>query len=61
MRQRLGEKKVARLKASLHLPIVMVFVRGGTDHRQDLGLEDGSILYYWSKTGEMEQCPIRWR
>ena len=55
MRQNLGEKKVRKLKGELKLPIVHVLVRGGTDHRRDLCLEDGSIIYLF-KDGTMEKA-----
>lgn len=45
MRQRLGQKKVAKLKRETGLDIVKVLVRGGTDHRKDLFLSDGSIVH----------------
>ena len=43
MRQRLSEKKVAKIRALTGLPVFAVLVRGGTDHRKDLCLEDGRI------------------
>jgi len=52
-RQRLGEKKTRQLRERLGLPIVVVLVRGGTDHRQDLCLADGTIRYYWPQTGDL--------
>lgn len=45
MRQKLGAKKIAKLKRELGLNIVKVLVRGGTDHRKDLFLPDGSVMY----------------
>ena len=61
MRQRLGEKKTRQLRERLGLPIVKVMVRGGTDHRQDLCLEDGTITSYWPATGELAKSPGRWK
>lgn len=59
-RQRVGEKKVRKLREKLGLPIVTALVRGGTDHRIDLCLEDGSVTYYW-KDGTLEpQDRLRW-
>lgn len=61
MRQLLGTKKVKRLAAETGLPIVKVMVRGGTDHRKDLCLEDGSIVSLY-RDGTMENDPTcRWR
>jgi hypothetical protein len=42
-RQKLSEKKTEKLRNKTGLPIIAVLVRGGTDHRKDLLLEDGSI------------------
>ncbi len=47
MRQRMSEKRVAQMRQVLGLPIVKVLVRGGTQHRKDLCLEDGSITYLY--------------
>lgn len=44
-RQRMGAKKIAKLRLQTGLPITAVFVRGGTGHRKDLCLEDGSIMF----------------
>ena len=60
MRQQLGPKKVAKLRAELNLPIVKILVRGNTDHRLDLCLEDQSVLYYWPHTGEFEKSELTW-
>ena len=60
-RQRLGPKKTARLREKLALPIAGVLVRGGTGHRQDLLLEDGSVVHYWPRTGEQHKSDARWR
>jgi hypothetical protein len=44
MRQILSQKKVNKLRLSTGLDIVKVMVRGGTDHRKDLCISDGSII-----------------
>ena len=43
MRQRVGEKKLRRLRDQTGLPVVAAMVRGGTDHRIDLCLEGGHV------------------
>ena len=48
MRQRLGIKKVNRLRLKFNLDIVAVLVRGGTNHRRDLVMRDGSMIYLFS-------------
>lgn len=60
MRQQLSDKKVKKLREQLKLPIVYVAVRGGTHHRKDLYLEDGSITYLWPD-GTVEKSPVAWR
>lgn len=47
MRQRLGNKKLRKLEKELGFPIVAVLVRGGTEHRKDLCLENGMIKMMW--------------
>lgn len=59
MRQLLGAKKLKRLAAETGLQIVKVMVRGGTDHRKDLCLEDGTIVSLY-RDGSME-ADGRWR
>jgi hypothetical protein len=44
----------------LNLPIVRILVRGGTDHRKDLCLEDGSVINYWPD-GKMLKSIARWK
>lgn len=44
-RQMLAPRKVAALRTATGLPVVAVAVRGNTDHRRDLWLEDGTITY----------------
>lgn len=57
-RQRLGEKKVQKLRGLLGLPIVGAFARGGTEHRLDLCLEDGRILHLYPD-GSIEEATFR--
>lgn len=59
MRQRLGTKKTRRLAKETGLPIVCVMVRGGTNHRRDLCLRDGSIVYLY-RDGTVEVSAERW-
>ena len=59
MRQRLGKKKTDRLKRETGLPIVEVLVRGGTDHRKDLHLEDGSCVMLFKNGDLAKQEPYR--
>ena len=54
MRQRLNKKKIKKLKLQTGFDIVAVFVRGGTDHRKDLCLADGSIVFLY-KDGTMQK------
>lgn len=54
MRQKLSKKKVEKLKLETGLNVVEVLVRGGTDHRKDLCLSDGSIMHLY-KDGTMEK------
>lgn len=56
-RQRLGVKKTNRLIAETGLPIVAVLVRGGTRHRRDLCLSDGSVIHLY-RDGKMEKALI---
>jgi hypothetical protein len=57
-RQRLGTKKIEKLKRETGLPIVAVLVRGGTDHRLDLCLDDRSIVHLY-RDGVMEKSDMR--
>ena len=59
-RNRLGEKKVKKYKKLTGLPLVSALTRGGTDHRIDLLLEDGSIVSLY-KDGTMEKIDVNWR
>lgn len=60
MRQLLSDKKVKKLIKQTELPIVKVMVRGGTDHRKDICLEDGSIVSM-DKDGYITVCPFPWK
>lgn len=59
MRQLLGEKKTRRLRQQTGLPIAFVKVRGNTEHRKDLYLEDGTIVHLWPD-GETQPCENGW-
>lgn len=59
-RQWVGVKKVRKYAAATGLPVVRALVRGGTDHRVDLCLEDGSVVSYWPRDGTIEH-DTRWR
>ena len=59
MRCRVGPKKVARYRKHTGLPVLTAFVRGGTEHRIDLCLDDGSIMH-WFKDGRMEKSEVGW-
>jgi len=43
----MSEKATKRLATKLMLPIKYILVRGGTGHRKDLVLQDGTMLHYW--------------
>jgi hypothetical protein len=47
MRQRLGTKKLKKYAQATGLPVVEGLVRGGTNHRVDLKLEDGCWVNLW--------------
>lgn len=53
MRQRVGEKKTRAIRKKTGLPVVKVYVRGGTNHRKDLHLEDGTVVHLY-KDGTMK-------
>ena len=57
-RQRLGEKKLRRMRELTGLDLVAVVVRGGTDHRRDLWLRNGTIVYLW-RDGTMTETTDR--
>jgi hypothetical protein len=60
MRQRMSEKNAMKYAKKLGLPIIRILVRGNTDHRKDLCLEDGSILHLFPD-GHMEKSDIPWK
>ena len=53
-------KKLAHYSALIGREVVTAWTRGGTDHRVDAGLPDGSIVRIY-KDGTFEDDPfIRW-
>lgn len=65
-RQLLSRRKIRRIEAQLFqmgiclLPrIVKVMVRGNTEHRKDICLEDGSILNLWPD-GTIQRSQMQW-
>lgn len=54
MRQRMSKKNVKKYRRKYNLPIKTILVRGGTDHRKVLVLEDDSVLFLL-KTGEIKK------
>lgn len=56
-RQTLGPKKVDKLRRQTGLPVVAVLVRGGTEHRKDLCLADGSVVHLYSD-GTLERSDL---
>jgi len=57
-RQVLNRKNTLRIRRETGLPVILVKVRGGTGHRKDLYLEDGSVVYLWPD-GTLEQTSLR--
>lgn len=57
-RQRLNDRKTRRLREQTGLDVIRVLVRGGTDHRRDLCLADGSVVHLY-RDGTMEKSDIR--
>ena len=53
-RQKLGPKKVNKLRETTGLDIVFALTRGGTNHRIDLHLKNGDV-YHLHKTGRFER------
>ena len=51
MRQSMSQKNVRKYSKLLNLDIVRILVRGGTDHRKDLHLKDGTIIYLYPGGG----------
>lgn len=60
MRQRVGAKKVARLRKQTGLPVYSAQVRGNTGHRIDLFLENGEMWCLWPdgtlRKSEYQNC-----
>jgi hypothetical protein len=56
----MNERKTARIAVKYNLPISHILVRGGTDHRKDLLLKDGSVVHL-NKDGTIKKCEIGWR
>lgn len=50
----MNKKKTRQMAQKYSLPVVAVLVRGGTGHRKDLCLEDGSIIHLYPD-GDMEK------
>ena len=55
----IGEKKVSKYRNKTGLPVLAALTRGGTNHRIDLLLDDGSVMH-WYKNGGFEVCSIKW-
>jgi hypothetical protein len=55
----MSEKNAEKFCEKYNLPIVCILVRGGTGHRKDLCLIDGSIIYLY-KDGSMVKSSIKW-
>ena len=60
MRQQMSEKNVRKIREQTGLPVVCVKVRGNTDHRKDLFLENGDIVCL-EKDGEIRNYPLKWK
>lgn len=58
-RCKIGEKKVKKYRKITGLPVLSALTRGGTDHRVDLLLDDGSVTYLY-KDGSMEKSDLGW-
>ena len=58
-RNRIGPKKIKRLREKTGLPVITALTRGGTDHRIDLCLDDGSVVHMY-RDGSMEKSDIKW-
>lgn len=65
-RQLLGKKKLKKLSEAYNLDIEKAFVRGGTDHRIDIFMSDGtkgSIYddYFHGVSGELVLDKDNWK
>lgn len=58
-RQLLSDKNVNKYRKKYGLDIVGVLVRGGTDHRKDLLIKDGTIVHLF-KDGTIEKAEYGW-
>ena len=58
-RQRMSNKNTKKYREKLNLPIKYILVRGGTDHRKDLCLKDGSVIHMY-KDGTLEKSTMKW-
>lgn len=59
-RQSMSSRKVRKIAAQTGLQVMRVLVRGGTDHRRDLLLADGSVVHLF-KDGAMERSTfVKW-
>lgn len=58
-RNRIGEKKVKKLREKTGLDILTALTRGGTDHRIDLCLSDRSVMHLY-RDGTMEKSDLMW-
>jgi hypothetical protein len=56
----IGKKKIQWLRRETGLPVIAALVRGDTDHRIDLCLDDGRVVYFF-KDGTMAETLIRHR
>lgn len=52
-------RRLAELSQLLGQPVLIAWARGGTDHRVDAGLVDGSIMHVY-KDGTFELAGPRW-
>jgi hypothetical protein len=60
-RQKVGDKKIERFRRLTGLPVVHAWVRGGTNHRVDLGLIDGVIVSYWDRMDGVIYYGSQWQ
>lgn len=58
MRQRFNKKKVRRFRRETGLDVIAAMIRGGTDHRVDLCLRDGTIWCRYKDGELMKWCGI---
>lgn len=58
-RNRIGPKKVEKLRDKTGLSVLTALTRGNTDHRIDLYLDDGSVHHLY-KDGTIEKSEMQW-